>query len=124
MFDAWAPALQGADLAAAAAKMAPLTVHTTVANYEVRRRYRYVPALVNYEELTPTIRRPCRSMKDLSTTRLFCARCEAGGYSGAVAYEMCSPLRGGGGIENLDRCARKFVDFMRSFRQDVAAQGA
>jgi sugar phosphate isomerase/epimerase len=49
---------------------------------------------------------------------------QAGGYNGAVAYEMCSPLRGGGGIENLDRCARKFVEFMRTFRQEVAAQGA
>jgi len=34
MFDAWAPALHGADLVAAARKMAPITVHTTVANYQ------------------------------------------------------------------------------------------
>ena len=38
---------------------------------------------------------------------------EAGGYDGAVAYEMCSPLRGGGGIDNLDCCARMFLDFLR-----------
>ena len=34
LFDAWAPALHGADLAAAARKLAPLTVHTTVADYQ------------------------------------------------------------------------------------------
>ncbi len=28
-----------------------------------------------------------------------------GGFQGCVAYEMCSPLRGGG-EENLDRTAR------------------
>jgi sugar phosphate isomerase/epimerase len=32
LFDAWAPALQGADLAAAGRKLGPLTVHTTVAD--------------------------------------------------------------------------------------------
>ena len=48
-------ALHGADLAAGAAKLGPLTAHTTVANYQMRPRYRYVPTLVNYEKLTPTI---------------------------------------------------------------------
>ena len=123
IFDAWTPALQGVDLIAAAAKMAPLTVHTTVANYEVRRRYRYVPALVNYEELTPTVRAVPIDEGFIDYPG-FLRALQAGGYSGAVAYEMCSPLSGGGGIENLDRCARKFVEFMRAFRQDAAAQGA
>src|ERR1700693_5867555 len=50
MFDAWAPALHGVDLQAAAAKMAKITVYTTVANYALRRRYRYHPTLVNYEK--------------------------------------------------------------------------
>jgi len=31
-----------------------------------------------------------------------------------VAYEMCSPLAGGGSMENLDRCARRFLEFIRS----------
>jgi sugar phosphate isomerase/epimerase len=34
------------------------------------------------------------------------------GYQGHVAYEMCSPLRGGGSEENLDRCARRFLEYM------------
>jgi hypothetical protein len=36
----------------------------------------------------------------------------AGGYGGAVAYEMCSPLLGGGSIENLDRDGQRFLEFM------------
>ena len=37
------------------------------------------------------------------------------GFAGHVAYEMCSPLRGGGSEENLDRCARKFLSYMAQF---------
>ena len=55
MFDAWAPALQGADLAEAARRMAPVTVHTTVADYQLRPRYKYNPAIVNYEPKTPYV---------------------------------------------------------------------
>jgi len=36
----------------------------------------------------------------------FMAGLREGGFDGYVAYEMCSPLRGGGSEENLDRAAR------------------
>ena len=36
-----------------------------------------------------------------------------GGYDGFVAYEMCSTLKGGGSEENLDRCARQFIAWMK-----------
>jgi sugar phosphate isomerase/epimerase len=39
---------------------------------------------------------------------------KSGGYNGPVAYEMCSPLLGGGSEENLDRYARKFLEFICS----------
>ena len=33
---------------------------------------------------------------------------------GCVAtFEVCSPLRGGGSLENLDRCATRYLDWMR-----------
>jgi sugar phosphate isomerase/epimerase len=38
------------------------------------------------------------------------------GYQGAVAYEMCSPLRGGGSEAILDRCAKQFLEYMLEFR--------
>jgi sugar phosphate isomerase/epimerase len=34
------------------------------------------------------------------------------GYQGPVAYEMCSPLLGGGKLANLDRCARRFLEWL------------
>jgi sugar phosphate isomerase/epimerase len=112
IFDAWAPALHGADLAAAAAKMAACTVHTTIANYQIRPRYRYIPKLVNYEKLTPTVQ-AVPIDEGFIDYQTFLTAMGAGGYSGAVAYEMCSPLLGGGSIENLDRYARKFLEFMK-----------
>jgi sugar phosphate isomerase/epimerase len=122
MFDAWAPALQHVDLAAAAAKLAPVTIHTTVANYEILPRFRYVPALVNYEQLTPRTRAVGMREGFIDYATFFDAL-TAGGFRGTVAYEMCSLLRGGGSEENLDRHAREFIDYMREY-QTRAGQAA
>ena len=37
------------------------------------------------------------------------------GYSGTVAYELCSSLRGGGNLDNLDTYARHFKDYMAPY---------
>jgi sugar phosphate isomerase/epimerase len=115
MFDAWAPFLHGADLKIAAAKMAGMTVQTTVANYQVLPRYRYLPNLVNYEALSPALQAvPVdEGLIDYSS---FLSSMKTAGFTGAIAYEMCSPLRGGGCLVDLDRCALKFLDFVKSFR--------
>ena len=122
MFDAWAPALHGEDLTAAARKMARLTVHTTVANYQLRPRYRYAPALVHYEKLTPATQAVPIDEGFIDYTA-FLSAMESNGYNGSVAYEMCSPLRGGGAEENLDRYARKFLEFMSARVPAARASG-
>lgn len=110
-FDAWTPALQGDNIEAAARIMAPYTVHTTVADYQLRPRFRYQPAQVHFEPQTPaTIAVPMG--EGIINYRAFLSALHEGGYRGPVAYEMCSPLRGGGSIENLDRCARRFLDYL------------
>jgi sugar phosphate isomerase/epimerase len=114
MFDAWAPALQGSDLAAAVKKMAPYLVHTTVADYVRRPRFRYQPPLVNYVRDTDAVRAVPMGEGFIDYRGFFKALQEIG-YDGHVAYEMCSYLRGGGAEENLDRCARKFLDYMGQF---------
>ena len=117
LFDAWAPALQGVDLEAAASKMAKVTAYTTTANYALRPRFRYHPTLVNYEKLLPTVQAVPMD-EGFIDYRTFLAQLDKGGFEGPVAYEMCSPLRGGGNIENLDLYARKFLGFMRSLRDN------
>ncbi len=111
MFDAWAPALQGTDLVAAVKKMGPHIVHTTVADYVLRPRFQYQPQLINYERRTDAVRAVPMGEGFIDYKGFFKALKETG-YDGHVAYEMCSYLRGGGSEENLDRCARRFLDYM------------
>jgi sugar phosphate isomerase/epimerase len=113
-FDAWAPALQGTDLREAARAMAPLTVWTTCADYVLRPRFRYQPALVNYEALTPTTQAVPMG-EGIIDYAAFLGGLREGGYDGWVAYEMCSSLDGGGSLETLDRYATKFVEYMRDW---------
>ncbi|HEY7307807.1 MAG TPA: sugar phosphate isomerase/epimerase family protein [Gemmataceae bacterium] len=114
MFDAWAPALQGDDPAAAVKEMAPFLVHTTVADYVRRPRFRYQPPLVNYAREADAIRAVPMGEGFIDYRAFFRALREIG-YKGHVAYEMCSPLRGGGGEENLDRCVRQFLHYIAEF---------
>ncbi|MCU1262808.1 MAG: sugar phosphate isomerase/epimerase [Bryobacterales bacterium] len=113
MFDAWAPALQGDDIAESARKIASLSVHTTVANYQKRPRYRYLPALVNYEALPERAQAVPMDQGFIDYPAFFRAL-QDGGFNGTVAYEMCSPLLGGATLENLDRHAVAFLEFMYS----------
>lgn len=111
-FDAWSPALQGSDLVAAVKRLGSRIVHTTVADYVRRPRFTYVPNLVNYVA-EPDAIRAVRMGEGFIDYRAFFAALRDVGYQGAVAYEMCSPLRGGGDEANLDQYARWFLDWMR-----------
>lgn len=113
-FDAWSVALHGEDLAAAARALAPHTAYTTVADYVKRPRFAYEPALVNYRR-EPDVVRAVPMGEGFIDYAAFLQGLRDGGYpeDGWVAYEMCSPLAGGGGEANLDRCARRFVAWMR-----------
>jgi sugar phosphate isomerase/epimerase len=119
MFDAWAPALQGADLHAAARHMAPVTAHTTVADYQMRPRFRYNASVVNYEPLTPYVQAVPMGEGCIRYDEFF-RGLQAGGFRGSAAYEMCSPLLGGGSLENLDLYAKKFLEYMRPLAAGAA----
>ncbi len=111
LLDAWAPALHGDDLTKAASTLAPLTVHTTIADYVLRPRYRYQPALVNYERQMPFVQAVPMG-EGFIDYRAFLAALRAGGFTGTIAYEMCSPLQHGGSLETLDSYARRFLEYM------------
>ena len=78
--------LHGADLEAAARKLAPLTCHTTIADYQLRPRYHYRPEFVNYEPRTPWVQAvpPGEGLIDY---RAFLRALREGGYSGMVSVE-------------------------------------
>lgn len=111
-FDAWAPALHGDDLVEAATAMAPLTCFTTVANYVRLPRVTYHPDLVNYTRDTDAVQAVPVAEGFIDFAAFLRALWKAG-YSGPVAYEMCSPLRDGRDLETLDRYARNFLEFLR-----------
>ena len=115
LFDAWSAALQEADLVEAAKVMAPLCAHTTVADYQKRPRFRYEPALVNYEAQTPYAQ-AVEMGEGFIDYRSFLGTLAEHGFQGTVAYEMCAPLLGGGSEENLDRHARAFLDYLSAIR--------
>ena len=113
LFDAWAPALQGTDIVEAAGAMGPLMAHTTIANYQKRPRFRYEPDVVNYTPQTPYVQ-AVPIDEGFIDYRAFLSALHDAGFRGSVAYEICSPVLGGGGIENLDRYAKGFLRFMDS----------
>ena len=106
MFDPWSVALTGGDLYEAARRMAPRMVQTTLADYVRLPRFHYRPELVNYERLEPPAVRAVPLGEGFLDLPAFFAGLKEGGFDGYVAYEMCSPLRGGGSKENLDAAAR------------------
>jgi sugar phosphate isomerase/epimerase len=117
-FDAWSPALRGEDLYEAARRAAPHTAITTNADYVRLPRFCYEPALVNYRPAAPDLVRAVPFGEGFIEYRAFFRGLTDGGFDGVATYEMCSPLRGGGSIENLDRYAAQYLKWMR---ESVAA---
>ena len=112
-FDAWAPALHGDDLVAVAKKLARFAVHTTVADYILLPRFRYQPELVNFHR-EADYAQAVPMGEGFIDYKGFLAALRDNGFTGYVAYEMCSPLRDGSSLEVLDRYAQRFREFMRS----------
>jgi sugar phosphate isomerase/epimerase len=113
-FDAWSPALRGENLREAARKAAPHTVITTNADYIRVPRHRYQPALVNYERQAVDWVRAVPFGTGFIDYAAFFEGLREGGFDGLATYEMCSPLRGGGSLKNLDACAKKYLAWLRS----------
>jgi sugar phosphate isomerase/epimerase len=113
MFDPWSIALTGGDLYETARQMSPRMVQTTLADYVRLPRFHYRPELVNYERREPeAVRAVPLGDGFIDLDGFFCGLRE-GGFGGYVAYEMCSPLRGGGSEANLDDAARRSLQRIR-----------
>lgn len=113
-FDAWSPALRGEDLYDSAKSAAPHAVITTNADYIRVPRHRYRPELVNYERLQPDwVRAVPFGTGFIDYPAFFKGLCD-GGFNGLAVYEMCSPVRGGGTLENLNACASAYLQWMKA----------
>jgi sugar phosphate isomerase/epimerase len=111
-FDAWSPALCGENLYDAARKMAPHAVMTTNADYVRLPRFHYQPDLVSYRRAEPDFVRAVTFGEGFIDYEAFFQGLRDGGFDGFANYEMCSPIRGGGTLENLDASAARYVQWM------------
>ena len=116
-WDAWSPVLEGLSLEKqreSVLKMKPFIVNTIVADYVTHPRFTYQNELTNYKAEQPVMRAVPVGEGIIDYKNWFAALKEIG-YQGWVVYEMCEVLDGGGSIENLDRTARIFLEYMEQF---------
>ncbi len=106
--------LRGEDLYECARKMAPHTAITTNADYIRMPRFHYRPQLVNYERALPDTVRAVTFGEGFIDYAEFFRGLKDGGFDGIANYEMCSPLRGGGSLENLDSFSTHYLEWMKS----------
>ncbi len=91
-----------AKTSAPAPAASPRGCAATLADYVRLPRYAYLRGLVNYRRQDDMIRAVPLGEGFVDLPAFF-AGLKDGGFQGYVAYEMCSPLRGGPAEENLDR---------------------
>lgn len=117
-FDCWTPTLEGLspeEIKEAIYTMKPYIVHTTTADYAELPRFRYDLDHTNYTKLESQMRAMPMG-KGFLDYKNFISTLKEIGYQGYIAYEMCEVLDGGGSIENLDKCAKEFLEYMKQFR--------
>lgn len=113
-FDAWSPALRNENLFEAARKMAPYTAITTSADYIKMPRFAYQPELINYQRQQPDMVRAVKFGTGFIDYSAFFHGLKEGGFNGIATYEMCSPIRGGGSLDNLNAYASEYLTWMKT----------
>jgi sugar phosphate isomerase/epimerase len=117
-FDCWSPTLEGLspeEIRKAVHTMSPYLVHTTTADYKELPRYKYEHQQTNYVKLESQMRAVPMGKGFLDYGTFIKALKEIG-YQGYISYEMCEVLEGGGSVENLDKSARMFLEYVKQFR--------
>jgi sugar phosphate isomerase/epimerase len=116
-WDAWSPVLEGLTLEQqreSILKMKPFIINTIVADYVTHPRFTYVNNLTNYQAEQPVMRAVPVGQGIIDYKNWMNTLKEIG-YQGWVVYEMCEVLDGGGSIENLDKTAKIFLEYMKQF---------
>ena len=117
-FDCWSPTLEGLtsdEIKKAIYVMKPYIVHTTTADYKELPRYMYELNHTNYTKLKSQMR-AVPIGEGFLDYKSFINTLKEIGYQGYITYEMCEVLEGGGSVENLDKAAGKFLDYVKQFK--------
>ena len=116
-WDAWSPTLEGLsseELRESILKMKPFIINTIAADYVIHPRYTYQNQLTNYKIEQPVMRAVPMGQGIIDYETWFATLKEIG-YQGWIVYELCEVLEGGGSMENLDRAAKIFLEFMQNY---------
>ena len=116
-FDCWSPTLEGLspeEIKNAIYTMKPYILHTTAADYQKLPRFKYESAQVNYVPLLAE-NRLVPIGEGYLDYKTFINTLKEIGYQGYIAFEMCAELKGGGSIENLDKTAKAFLEYVKQF---------
>jgi sugar phosphate isomerase/epimerase len=113
MVDYWSIHLRGEPLGDDLRQLIPRMRFTTVADYIVLPRFRYEPALVNYTAVNPPLVMAVPMGSGDLDYASFLEFLTRHGFDGWCSYETCSPIKGGGSLENLERYAAGFLEYMR-----------
>ena len=116
-WDAWSPTLEGLsseELAASIQKVKPYIVNTIVADYVKMPLFQYEHEHTNYIPEGVQIR-AVPVGQGIIDYKTFIGELKKIGYQGYIVYEMCEVLNGGGSIENLDKTAKIFLDYVKQF---------
>lgn len=117
-FDCWSPTVVGlssVELKKAVYTMKPYLVHTTTADYEKLPRFKYESAQVNYIPLLAQ-NKIVPMGEGYIDYKTFISALKEIGYQGYIAYEMCAEMKGGGSVENLDKSAKAFLEYVKQFK--------
>jgi len=117
-WDAWSPTVQGLtpeEVRQSVLKMKPFIIHTTAAQYVSVPRYHYLPELVQYSK-AEAVNLEVPMGPGIIDYDSFINTLKEIGYQGYIAYEICAVTEGGGSVENLDRTAKQFLEYIKKFR--------
>ncbi len=85
------------------------------ADYKELPRYKYEHNQTNYMKLESQMRAVPMG-KGFLDYKTFINTLKEIGYQGYIAYEMCEVLDGSGSVENLDRSAKAFLEYVKQFK--------
>ncbi len=117
-WDAWSPTLEGLspeEIRQSILKMKPFIVNTIAADYVRMPRYHYEHELTNYLRQDDVLRAVPMG-KGIIDYKTFINTLKEIGYQGYICYEMCEVLAGGGSVENLDKTAKAFLEYVSQFK--------
>jgi sugar phosphate isomerase/epimerase len=117
-FDCWSPTLEGLspeEIKTAIYTLQPYIIHTTTADYKELPRFKYELENTNYVPQVSQMR-AVPIGEGFLDYKTFINTLREIGYQGYIAYEICEVLEGGGSVENLDNCARKFLEYIKQFK--------